>query len=82
MEGPIDSSVEHEGMIPRAVSQIFLTASSWKDKGWEVRGLPLKSSLVGRISYLRVMFCKEGNFMSPSPFYGGGVMGSKEEHGT
>ncbi|KAJ8023458.1 Carboxy-terminal kinesin 2 [Holothuria leucospilota] len=35
MEGPIDSSVDHEGMIPRAVSQIFLTASSWKDKGWE-----------------------------------------------
>ncbi|XP_022088244.1 carboxy-terminal kinesin 2-like isoform X2 [Acanthaster planci] len=35
MEGPDDVGEETEGMIPRAVRQIFQTASELKEKGWE-----------------------------------------------
>ena len=36
MEGPENPDEVTEGMIPRAVSQIFETAESLKDKGWQV----------------------------------------------
>lgn len=34
MEGPNAPDTESEGMIPRAVTQIFETAESLKEKGW------------------------------------------------
>ncbi|XP_071831206.1 uncharacterized protein [Apostichopus japonicus] len=35
MEGPVRTDTHQEGMIPRAVGQIFLAASSLQDKGWQ-----------------------------------------------
>ena len=36
MEGPEGGEDEERGMIPRAVEQVFQTASNLKEKGWEV----------------------------------------------
>jgi len=36
MEGPDNPSAEHCGMIPRAVEQVFQTASELAEKGWQV----------------------------------------------
>ena len=36
MEGPNQPDEETEGMIPRAVNQVFLDAASLNDKGWKV----------------------------------------------
>jgi len=36
--GPVSSGSkeDHQGMIPRAVTQIFATSNSLTDKGWQV----------------------------------------------
>jgi kinesin family protein C1 len=37
MEGPNNPTPETEGMIPRAVAQVFTTAAELEEKGWKVR---------------------------------------------
>ncbi|XP_078591975.1 kinesin-like protein KIFC1 isoform X2 [Branchiostoma floridae x Branchiostoma japonicum] len=37
MEGDMEGTPEHRGMIPRAVEQIFCTAEKLKTKGWEYK---------------------------------------------
>ena len=36
MEGPMDSVEQSQGMIPRAMQQVFSTAQDLRDKGWTV----------------------------------------------
>lgn len=36
MEGPLDSSVTEQGMIPRAVEQVFKSSDELAAKGWQV----------------------------------------------
>jgi hypothetical protein len=36
MEGPNNPDEAQQGMIPRAVSQIFKTSYDLEDKGWKV----------------------------------------------
>jgi hypothetical protein len=38
MEGR-SASPKDQGMIPRAVTQIFATSSDLRDKGWQVRAI-------------------------------------------
>lgn len=36
MEGPDEKTEDSQGMIPRAVQQIFHTVTALKEKGWQV----------------------------------------------
>ena len=36
MEGPNNPDCDNEGMIPRAVNQVFASSENLKDKGWQV----------------------------------------------
>lgn len=36
MEGPLESSITEQGMIPRAVEQVFKSSDELTAKGWQV----------------------------------------------
>ena len=61
MEGPKNPNNETEGMIPRAVTQVFVTAMELEEKGWKV--CERHFSILLLITVLLVNFCTNKTYL-------------------